>query len=1312
MSFNSSSYSNSIIKNNINNNMTSSISNNINPKKYLLSESSQILNFCNNISEINNQNENGYTPTYLSVLTNNIQALKELISLNANINITNNLNETPLFLSVNNNNLDAFLILMKYKADSNIQNIKGDTPLHIAVSKKEKKFIEILLSNNSNPNIQNFTQGQTPTHLAIINKLDEEILKMFKKYKADIFHIKDKLRKTPFDYAKEFNDENYQNLILKIFGYNHSTNNGLNEINNSIDEIKNNSIKKENTAINKYNKNIFNLLGNEKEVKEFSHSNRSSNNLNNEDYYIITTETNKNEFKIDNCDCNKDHVISNNSLRVNKIILSSDISSENVQIKELNSSIENNNLFKIKKSLTEFIPEEKYDKLDIKDNLEVNNNVLSQMYNQNGVTNKLPKTKSHRDFSRNSENIRTRSNMIFSNSNSSNNYSHKSNNSVNNSYNNLYMTNSVGANKKIIKNIIRDTIKKILVKSISSSEENNSNMNYLSKESEKIFPSNSNLEDTKKSNNTNPINNQNNINRIETKPNINNEKLFSEKNSYSSNEIKNTNNLYQNGTSYYFLNNNSVNEIIHNDNITVSKLIPKESETINLFDQLKNEPNKETNNIDIKNNVNLDIKENQLLENTDSNIFSDLQIKSNNNENISNNDISLSYSKNLQNEEDEIQYKLIENKLDKKLQEIKRENNLELNLDNSNLDIKIYDNQSNFDSKNNEILHIDSKVSQNNNSKSENSNIINDDIHNKKISNGNLINSNKNAQPIIDSYKTKEPKNKFKQRTLNYLTLDNYMDLSEDLNAVKNYSKKKIFMKNRLNHKSQIYLNRRKQLSYHLNINSKKMEKELNNEFMNDFYLTNVANTININENRENENPNRISLNNHKIYKNKNNIISGWYNINSNKSLKSSNKSKNSNKYLITNRGSKISLTKSGSCQNMNPPPIGGFMNKDICISPSNYSIASLNNINIQNSNSNNKKNERNKSAMNKALLNNTAFITTKPKHSSLKRIENNNNDINSNIKNIPIQYNNKININPYSEKNNAFKNENLINNNYDSEDSSNNINNKLKNISTEELIRLRDFLISCDLLCYYNLLITKNMYNIDSYIKDIQRKIIPLTYNDLEEIGIKKPGHIYRILIKLDIDAGIINNDLFSYIIDKINFNSVTSTLAMTSSVNGIFCCGINLCPNDNYNNKNRIRNNSIYFNDLSSFLRVNDIIRLKGNFIHNGFDRIEFIIIQQFSKYTFDKKILNEHLHIYIDRDKNKLLNILQMIKNNLSNEFGLNIGKSEETINQKSNEVIEFSNDKNINKKESLINNEINDEYNDNEEKSDNKTFCVIF
>ena len=108
--------------------------------------------------------------------------------------------------------------------------------------------------------------------------------------------------------------------------------------------------------------------------------------------------------------------------------------------------------------------------------MDINNNVLSEIYNPNGEINNLQKTKSHQLFNRNTDNTKTKSNLRFSHSNSSHN-SNRSN-SENNSYSNIYMTNSVGANKKIVKNIIRDTIKKIIVKSISISDDNNTSKKY------------------------------------------------------------------------------------------------------------------------------------------------------------------------------------------------------------------------------------------------------------------------------------------------------------------------------------------------------------------------------------------------------------------------------------------------------------------------------------------------------------------------------------------------------------------------------------------------------------------------------------------------------------------------------------------------------------------------------------------------------------------------------------------------------------------------------------------------------------------
>ena len=258
-----------------------------------------------------------------------------------------------------------------------------------------------------------------------------------------------------------------------------------------------------------------------------------------------------------------------------------------------------------------------------------------------------------------------------------------------------------------------------------------------------------------------------------------------------------------------------------------------------------------------------------------------------------------------------------------------------------------------------------------------------------------------------------------------------------------------------------------------------------------------------------------------------------------------------------------------------------------------------------------------------------------------------------------PSKFTNKINI-PVNNKYNL--------NNEDIEDLEEELcdSNKLKNISTDVLIRLRDWLISCDLLCYYNLFIARNMYNIDSYIHDIQEGTISITYKDIEKLGIKKPGHIFRILIKLEIDAGIIDCNLFDYIVEKINYESHTTTIALTSSINNINCCGINLCSNENNNpNKNinnRKSNNNILFNDLSSFLRVNNIYKFKGNFLYNGFDKIEYIIIQLFTKYAFNKKILTDCLHVYLEKDKIKLLKKLYIIKKKIAKDLEIEIDEDE--------------------------------------------------
>ena len=126
---------------------------------------------------------------------------------------------------------------MEYNADANIPKKNGITPLHLAFKKKlENKYIIGLLNNKANPNILNKLYNQTATHLCIINKYDEEILQILYNNNADIYGIKDKYDKTPFDYAKELNDNEYLNKIINIFGKEKETNKCDNSI--KLIEIK------------------------------------------------------------------------------------------------------------------------------------------------------------------------------------------------------------------------------------------------------------------------------------------------------------------------------------------------------------------------------------------------------------------------------------------------------------------------------------------------------------------------------------------------------------------------------------------------------------------------------------------------------------------------------------------------------------------------------------------------------------------------------------------------------------------------------------------------------------------------------------------------------------------------------------------------------------------------------------------------------------------------------------------------------------------------------------------------------------------
>ena len=947
-------------------------------------ESSPVYTFCKSISEINNKAENGWSPVYRAIMSNNKVVLKELLKLGANPNIPNNLGETPLYLCIESENFELFKILLEYGVDPNIQKRNGDTPLHLIIKKKlENKYILEILKGNANPNIQNKLYEQSPTHLIIKNKYEKEILRSFWKNNADIFNIKDKYDKSPFEYAKELNDDKYLEIITNIFG-------DKNEPKIYVKEEHNQSSDKYDNDINILNK-----------------SEKGNSNLN--------------ELVYDNNDLNKSEKGNNN---INELHF------DNNDNNYLNKSKEvNNNLDGIENKYNSLIISEKEEndlieiKLEKKFNLE-NQSISSENVNID-------------DFKKNEKNESELKQII--------------------------------GNKNEDKVIEKD--KEPLVDSLTKIENKTSN-----------FDINENKNKSEKENE----------NILILKQESNNELIDSSK-------IKDLE--------------KSTKEII--DNNKKEKSNNKESEF--------NSSCLTYNNEKFMGKKEINLNKYKKFFNTERDVDKDIFNKT---------EIS-----NIEKDLEKINYKIFKNiKIitKKKKGEIKKKKKSDYYLSNNNNFF--------YESKNIDDTEKDISTINNENSffyegdETINESYINNNTNKENVDINNLVYHNKNHLA------TKEKKKIQKEKSF-----------------IKNA--KPIYKKNLFNKFNSMRFSSPDYKFTHKCFNRNSLIQNNQNIFQNDLDINNTSKYNN----------NSYVYNQYK----KNNII-----INKNKS--------SFNKF--------------------------------------NYEMNSLNNTTFSSVRNNSRNNI--KSMINRNSITSNSF-------------SNNSNNITNNI----------------TYKNNTSF---IINDYYNHQYQKNSYKQNKNNL----LIKFRDWLISCDLLCYYNTLVKNKMYNIEKYIDNIRNnKINVITFKEIEEFGIRKPGHIFRLLIKLQIDAGKIDYNIYKFIIDKFNINTMTNNGAMTTSSNEINCLGLNCCLSNN-NNKinNNIKENEINYFDIFSFLKVNNLWKFKENFIHNGFDQIDFILIQLFSRYSFNKKILNDYMHIYLEEDKTNILKILYKEKNKICSFLGVKYNDDE--------------------------------------------------
>ncbi len=439
------------------------LKNNINQDK--IPENSPINLFCTYKSEINNQNENGWTPIYRCVLSNNLEALEELLKLGANPNITNNMNETPLYQSVDMENYDAFIILLKYNCDCNISKKNGNSPLHIATQKLNINFISELLKNGANPNLQNKLYNQTPVHITICKKGDKDILNVLFKFNGDVYNIKDKYDKTPFDYAIE-NGEEYKKMVEEIFINNqnnnfnsnqliNNNNNKIDNCNNIINNEKEETPKKKNDSTIKFSEKFTSseLI---KGGDDFNETSKSKIIFNKDENGNISNSTNKNKEIVKN-------IISQTVMKIN-----------------INDDTSNFNLSTPR---------------DTKNNFDDNSNNLN-IFTQKKIDNLIEDENNEKEINNKEINPLEMINQVITNTNNSNNFNNLNENSFKTIQNNFDNKNNIKEeedekfeiNENSKNDISEDNIKYEKSKSYNRTEI--PNFNHIKKENDDLSEKN------------------------------------------------------------------------------------------------------------------------------------------------------------------------------------------------------------------------------------------------------------------------------------------------------------------------------------------------------------------------------------------------------------------------------------------------------------------------------------------------------------------------------------------------------------------------------------------------------------------------------------------------------------------------------------------------------------------------------------------------------------------------------------------------------------------------------------------------------
>ena len=210
--------------------------------------------------------------------------------------------------------------------------------------------------------------------------------------------------------------------------------------------------------------------------------------------------------------------------------------------------------------------------------------------------------------------------------------------------------------------------------------------------------------------------------------------------------------------------------------------------------------------------------------------------------------------------------------------------------------------------------------------------------------------------------------------------------------------------------------------------------------------------------------------------------------------------------------------------------------------------------------------------------------------------------------------------------------------------------------INKKETLPIYKWLKEIDLLVYLPLFLKKRIFSFQKVISDLKSKKIIITPNKIKKLGIETPGHIYRIFVKLELDAELIDKRIYEYLLslkkdEEKSIEIKPAPKENEESINSVYDCGGcgGCCSIKQASIKVRIDRPIIgenkVFVSLDKWLENINMIKYKENFIQYGFDKIEFFILQMFSSIPLEEKIIEKEMNI--DNNNDIDMFILQLNK-----------------------------------------------------------------